>query len=98
MAGFRCTGGAKGMARQSFADMDCGVAQAVEQIGGKWKLLIPRKACLGMTRFDNFAEHLGIASNILADRLDIVVRHRILPRRKLETARKIIARRQAVSS
>ena len=86
------------MTRQSFADMDCGVPQAVEQIGHKWPPLIRRKACLGMTRFDDFAGHRGIASNILAGRLDMLVRRGILPRRKLETARQIIARRQAVSS
>ena len=82
---FNALGGAQIMTRQSFADMDCGVAQAVEQIGDKWTLLIVRNAFLGMTRFDDFAEHLGIASNILAGRLDMLVRRGILLRRKLET-------------
>ena len=50
------------MTRSSFADVDCGVAQAVEQLGDKWTVVILRSAFHGIRRFDEFSEHLGIAA------------------------------------
>lgn len=65
------------MTRKSFANADCGVSQAVEQIGDKWSLVILRSAFLGLRRFDEFRRHLDIAPNILADRLGKLVEHGI---------------------
>lgn len=70
------------MTRTSFAKVDCGVAQAVEQIGDKWTLVILRSAFHGLRRFDEFSEHLGIAPNVLTDRLAKLVQADILYRRK----------------
>jgi DNA-binding HxlR family transcriptional regulator len=72
------------MARSSFAEVDCGVAQAVEQLGDKWTLVILRSAFHGIRRFDEFSEHLGIAANVLADRLAKLVEADILTKRKVE--------------
>ena len=72
------------MTRSSFADVDCGVAQAVEQLGDKWTLVILRSAFHGIRRFDEFSEHLGIAANVLADRLAKLVEADILCKRKVE--------------
>ena len=69
------------MPRQSFAEVDCGVAQAAEQVGDKWALVILRDAFNGVTRFDQFLHHLGVASNVLASRLESLVRAGILVRR-----------------
>jgi len=69
------------MTRQSFADVDCGVAQAAQQIGDKWTLVILRDAFNGVTRYDDFARHLGVASNVLAARLSALVDADILCRR-----------------
>ena len=71
------------MARRSFSEVDCGLAQAAQQVGDKWTLVILRNAFNGMTRFDEFAEHLGVATNVLASRLDALVNAQILRRRKL---------------
>ena len=38
-------------------------------IGERWTLLILRDAVLGLTRFEEFQEKLGIASNVLTNRL-----------------------------
>jgi DNA-binding HxlR family transcriptional regulator len=44
------------MTRSSFAGVDCGVAQAVDQLGDKWTLVILRSAFAGIMRFDEFTE------------------------------------------
>jgi DNA-binding HxlR family transcriptional regulator len=72
------------MSRSSFADVDCGVAQAVEQLGDKWTLVILRSAFHGLRRFDEFSEHLGIAANILSDRLARLVDADIFSKGKVE--------------
>jgi DNA-binding HxlR family transcriptional regulator len=51
----------------------CSVAMTLEIIGERWTLLIIRDAFLGLTRFDQFQESLGIARNVLADRLGRLV-------------------------
>ncbi|MGV9709666.1 winged helix-turn-helix transcriptional regulator [Gordonia sp. NPDC003424] len=68
------------MRRASFADMNCSVAQTLEIIGEWWTLLIIRDAFFGVTRFDDFSERLGIARNVLTQRLDTLVAHDVLTR------------------
>ena len=55
--------------RKSFADMHCSVAQCLEVVGEWWSMLILRDAFLGVTRFDQFQERLGISRNVLNQRL-----------------------------
>lgn len=69
------------MRRTSFAEMQCSVAQALEQIGEWWTLLIIRDALLGVRRFEHFQRRLGIARNILSSRLDSLVANGIMERR-----------------
>jgi DNA-binding HxlR family transcriptional regulator len=59
----------KGMERKSFSDMHCSVAQCLEVVGEWWTLLIVRDAFLGVTRFDEFQQRLGISRNVLNQRL-----------------------------
>jgi len=50
--------------------MNCSIAQALEIVGEWWTLLIVREALLfGASRFGEFQEAIGIAENILAERL-----------------------------
>jgi DNA-binding HxlR family transcriptional regulator len=63
--------------------MECGVAQALEQIGDWWTLLIVRDAFFGLRRFSEFQESLGIARNILSDRLQRLVDHGVLEKARL---------------
>lgn len=72
------------MSRKRFDEMNCGVAQALEQVGDWWTLLIVRDALFGATRFQDFEKSLGIAKNILSDRLSKLVEHQILEKHKLE--------------
>lgn len=55
------------------ADTQCPIGRAVETIGDRWTLLILRHATLGVTRFDDFRNELGIADNILSNRLGRLV-------------------------
>lgn len=64
--------------RKSFAGMHCSVAQCLEVVGEWWSLLIIRDAFLGVTRFDEFQDRLGIARNILNQRLTRLVDEGIL--------------------
>jgi len=59
--------------RKSFADMHCSVAQCLEVVGEWWSMLIVRDVFLGVTRFDQFQERLGISRNILQQRLNHLV-------------------------
>lgn len=71
------------MSRTRFESMDCGVAQALEQIGDWWTLLIVRDAFFGRKRFSEFQESLGIARNILTDRLQKLVEHEVMVKERL---------------
>jgi DNA-binding HxlR family transcriptional regulator len=51
----------------------CSVARTLEVVGERWTWLIIRDAFLGMTRFGEFHESLGIARNVLTDRLNRLV-------------------------
>jgi DNA-binding HxlR family transcriptional regulator len=64
--------------RKSFAGMHCSVAQCLEVVGEWWSMLILRDAFLGVTRFDQFQERLGISRNILSQRLARLVDEGIL--------------------
>ncbi|WP_288336285.1 helix-turn-helix domain-containing protein [uncultured Gordonia sp.] len=68
------------MRRASFSGMNCSVAQSLEVVGEWWTLLIIRDALFGVTRFDDFSTRLGIARNVLTQRLDTLVEHGILIR------------------
>ncbi|MEM9044069.1 MAG: helix-turn-helix domain-containing protein [Pseudomonadota bacterium] len=54
------------------------MADAVRKIGDGWTLLIVWAACRGITRFDSFQRHLGVARNILSNRLGRLVDEGIL--------------------
>ncbi|MDP9939179.1 winged helix-turn-helix transcriptional regulator [Ectopseudomonas alcaliphila] len=55
--------------RKGVSDSPCPVARALDVIGDRWTLLIIRDAFDDVRRFGAFQASLGIARNILADRL-----------------------------
>ncbi|WP_201755914.1 winged helix-turn-helix transcriptional regulator [Corallococcus silvisoli] len=59
-------------------DEPCPVARSVDLIGDRWSLLIVRDAFDGMRRFGDFQGSLGVARNILSDRLRKLVEAGIL--------------------
>ena len=70
------------MRRKSFGNMQCPIARSLERVGEWWSILILRDAFHGLTRFDQFAESLGIAPNMLARRLKALVDAGLLERRR----------------
>jgi len=60
--------------------MNCSIASALELIGEGWTILILREAFFGVRRFEDFQRHLGIARNILTDRLRTLCDSGILQR------------------
>ena len=63
------------MERKSFAGMHCSVAQCLEVVGEWWSMLVLRDVFLGVTRFDDIQQRLGISRNILNQRLSHLVAH-----------------------
>ena len=62
------------------AALSCPIPQSVELIGEKWAFLILRGAFNGLQHFEEFQAGLGIARNILSDRLGKLVAGGILER------------------
>ena len=56
----------------------CPVARSVDIVGDRWSLLIVRDAFDGMRRFGDFQRSLGVARNILSDRLRKLVEAGVL--------------------
>jgi DNA-binding HxlR family transcriptional regulator len=68
------------MLNRDYEGQNCSIARALEVVGERWTLLIIRDAFLGLSRFDQFQESLGIARNVLTDRLNRLVEEGILER------------------
>ena len=68
----------------------CALPSALDAIGERWSFLILRAAFNRVYHFEEFQSELGIARNILANRLARLVSHGILKRQPLvEDRRKI---------
>jgi DNA-binding HxlR family transcriptional regulator len=64
--------------RTSVAHLNCSVAQALDIVGEWWTLLVLRNIMLGQRRFEALQADLGIARNILSDRLSTLVAHGVV--------------------
>src|SRR5205823_10250398 len=65
---------------REYQGQNCSIARALELVGERWTLLIVRDAFLGLRRFDEFQASLGIARNVLTDRLNRLVDEGIFER------------------
>jgi len=73
------------------AALSCPIPAAVDVIGEKWAFLILRGALNGLQHFEEFQAGLGIARNILSDRLSKLVAGGILERNAdAEDGRRVI--------
>jgi DNA-binding HxlR family transcriptional regulator len=57
---------------------NCSIAATLAVIGDRWTMLILRDAFRGLRRFDDLQQSLGIARNLLTDRLCRLVQHGVL--------------------
>jgi DNA-binding HxlR family transcriptional regulator len=71
------------MLGKTYDSQVCSVARALELVGERWSLLILRNALFAdSSRFGEFQRSLGIATNVLADRLDGFVESGIMRRHR----------------
>lgn len=63
---------------RAWTDPTCPVARTIDLVGDRWSLLIVRDAMDGPASFTEFRRRLGIARNILSDRLRRLVDHGIV--------------------
>ncbi len=66
------------MKRTRLENSCCPIARSLDVIGDWWSLLIVRDALRGVRRFSEFQKNLGIAKNMLAGRLKMLVDEGIL--------------------
>ena len=59
---------------------ECGISAALGVVGERWSFLILRAAFNGLIHFEEFQSTLGIARNILSNRLTRLVGHGIMAR------------------
>lgn len=57
---------------------ECSIAATLNIVGDRWTVLILRDVFRGVRRFGEFHDDLGIAKNLLSDRLSKLVDHGVL--------------------
>jgi DNA-binding HxlR family transcriptional regulator len=62
-------------------DENCAVARSAAIVGERWVWLILRQAFNGARRFEDYQRGIGLARNVLTDRLNWLVAQGILERR-----------------
>jgi DNA-binding HxlR family transcriptional regulator len=72
------------MLGNDYRDQTCSIASALEVVGERWSLLIVRNVFLGLRRFDEMQDNLGIARNVLQARLGKLVDQGVLERRRYQ--------------
>ena len=61
-----------------YDNQNCSIARTLELVGERWTMLVLREAFLGRRRFEEYAERLGIARNVLSARLAHLVDEGVL--------------------
>jgi DNA-binding HxlR family transcriptional regulator len=69
------------MQRTRFGDMTCSIARTLDIAGEPWSPLILRDVWVGINRFDDLQQELGISRKVLAERLKWLVGKGMLARR-----------------
>jgi DNA-binding HxlR family transcriptional regulator len=58
----------------------CSIARSLDVLGQRWTLLIMREALAGATRFAQFRDALGVAPDVLTERLATLTQAGVLDR------------------
>jgi len=74
------------MQRTGLRHIPCSIARTAHVVGEWWTPLILRDLFAGLSRFEDLRRDLGVASNVLADRLATLVEHGIVERRAYQDA------------
>src|SRR6478609_7643350 len=71
------------MPYRPFSEQNCSIAAALAVVGERWSLLVLRDVLMGRRRFAEIKRSLGVAPNILSDRLQQLVEQGLLERRPI---------------
>jgi DNA-binding HxlR family transcriptional regulator len=69
------------MKHTELLDENCAIARSSAVLGERWVWVILRQAFNGARRFEDFHRGIGLARNVLSERLTNLVEHGILERR-----------------
>ena len=72
------------MKRSSVGHFNCSIARSLDVVGEWWTLLVLRDVFMGVRRFEAIQADLGIARNVLSDRLSTLVDHGVLGKRRYQ--------------
>jgi DNA-binding HxlR family transcriptional regulator len=70
----------RSLLKRDYDDQVCSIARTLGVVGDRWTLLVLRDLVLGLHRFEQLLISLGVASNVLSDRLNRLVAEGILER------------------
>lgn len=70
------------MLRREYDTQVCSVARSLEVVGERWSLLIIRSVLIGVHRFDDLQEALGVTRSVLTDRLKRLEAEGVIERRQ----------------
>src|SRR5215208_1487873 len=65
-------------------ELNCSMFRAMDVLGDRWTLMVLREAFNGVRRFTDMQRELGIARNVLTDRLNFLVDAGVLERRQYQ--------------
>ncbi|WP_369214183.1 winged helix-turn-helix transcriptional regulator [Streptomyces flavofungini] len=72
------------MTRTSLSAVACSIARATDLFGDAWTALIMRDVLIGIRRFDELADDLGLSRKVLAARLARLVEEGVLTRARYQ--------------
>ena len=70
------------MQRTQFGEMACSIARTIDVLGEPWSPLIVRNIYIGITRFDQLQQSLGVSRKVLAERLRWLTETGVLDQRE----------------
>jgi DNA-binding HxlR family transcriptional regulator len=70
------------MQRTQFGEMACSIARTADVIGEPWSPLIVRNIYIGVSRFDQLQQSLGISRKVLAERLRWLTENGVVERQE----------------
>jgi len=74
------------MQRTQFGAMACSIARTMDVAGEPWSPLIVRNIYVGISRFDQLQQSLGISRKVLAERLRRLTEAGVLERREYSSS------------
>src|SRR3954451_19755063 len=70
------------MKHSALLEENCAIARSSGIVGERWVWVVLRQAFNGARRFEDFQRGIGLARNVLTDKLNTLVDHGILERRR----------------